>query len=224
MRSANRRSDSVSVEVLPRPTAVTLALAGWFVLVFLTATGCATVAHGLNQDLSIRSDPPGARISINGKASGETPAIVTVRRRRGVLLRLEKKNFEPLEMRIPRKPSAWLWVDAAICFNPFAAQGLDRASQWPALVGTCLAELVGLDLLLGGAYKFRKVPTINLTMRPSEPAAASLSLRFSEECRGDTTEAAGETAARGWRPQRAAMHSSVNRSATTSCHRHASSP
>jgi len=173
MRSVNRRSDSVSVElVLTRPTPVTFAFAGCFVLVSLIATGCATVAHGLNQDLAIRSDPPGATISINGKVSGETPAIVTVRRRRGVLLRLEKADFEPVEMRIPRKPSAWLWVDAAICFNPFAAQGLDSASQWPALVAGCLAELIGLDVLLGGAFKFESVPTIRLAPRPSEPAAA----------------------------------------------------
>ena len=75
-------------------------------------------------------------------------------------------------MRIPRKASAWLWVDAAICFNPFAGQGLNSASQWPALVAGCLAELVGLDLLLGGAYQFERVPTINLTPRPSAPAAA----------------------------------------------------
>jgi len=151
--------------------AVKLVVAAWFLLAFLSVTGCATVAHGLNQDLVIRTDPPGAEISINGKASGETPAIVTVRRRRGVVLRLEKANFEPLEMRIPRKASGWLWVDAAICFNPFAAQGLDSTSQWPALIGACLTELVGLDLLLGGAYKFQQVPTINLTPRPSAPAA-----------------------------------------------------
>ena len=152
---------------------IKFASAAWFVLLFLSATGCATVAHGLNQDLAIRSDPPGAKISINGKASGETPAIVTLRRRRGAVVRLEKADFEPLEMRIPRKPSAWLWVDGAICFNPFAAQGLDRASQWPALVGACLAELVGLDVLFGGAFKFQKVPTMNLTLSPSAPAAAA---------------------------------------------------
>lgn len=151
---------------------IEFVFAAWFVLVFLSATGCATVAHGLNQDLTIRSDPPGAEISINGKVSGETPAIVTLRRRRGVLLRLEKANFEPLEMRIPRKPSAWLGVDAAICSNPFAAQGLDSARQWPALVGACLVELIGLDVLLGGAYKFQEVPTISLTLRPSAGAAA----------------------------------------------------
>jgi hypothetical protein len=172
MRRLNA-SDSVSMETeSTRPTLVKFACAAWLVLMFLSATGCATVAHGLKQDLAIRSDPPGAEIWINGKASGETPAIVPVRRRRGVVLRLEKANFEPLEMRISRKPSAWLWVDAAICFNPFAVQGLDSASQWPAVIGVCLAQLVGLDVLLGGAYKFEGVPTINLTPRPSAPAAA----------------------------------------------------
>jgi len=174
MRSLNRQPDSGSVEtVSTRPTPAAFAVAAGFVLVFLSATGCATVAHGLNQDLAIRSDPPGAEIWINGKVRGETPTIVSVRRRRGVVLRLEKADFEPLEIRIPRKASAWLWVDAAICFNPFAAQGLNSTSQWPALVGACLAELVGLDLLLGGAYKFEMVPTMNLTLRPSATAAAA---------------------------------------------------
>lgn len=141
----------------PRPVQ-----ASFLGLAMLMTTGCATLAHGRHQDMVIQSDPPGALLHVNGTPSGVTPATVQLRRSRPAVLRLEREGFQPVEVRIRRKPSRWLW-EGAICFNPLAGQGLDSASQWPVFIVGCLAELVGVDLLLGGAFVFSPVPTIALT-------------------------------------------------------------
>ena len=46
----------------------------------LSLTSCATIFTGSTDDISFRSDPPGATIYIEGLEQGTTPATVTVKR------------------------------------------------------------------------------------------------------------------------------------------------
>ena len=73
--------------------------------------GCASLHHGGGaQRTTIASDPPGARLFVNGRPAGITPVDVALRRRdRDVVLRFEKDGYDTTEMPLDRSLSAWLW-------------------------------------------------------------------------------------------------------------------
>lgn len=51
-------------------------------LLILLQAGCATVVSGKNQDVMIRSNPPGAEILIDGTITGKTPMMASLARKR----------------------------------------------------------------------------------------------------------------------------------------------
>lgn len=66
-------------------------------LFLLTASGCATIFTGTSDDVRFDSDPPGARIFINGIERGQTPDTIEIDRaglgKTEVTLRLD--GYEP---------------------------------------------------------------------------------------------------------------------------------
>ena len=53
----------------------------FFILaISISLSSCATIFSGTTDDISFRSDPPGATILIDGLEQGETPATITVKR------------------------------------------------------------------------------------------------------------------------------------------------
>ena len=60
----------------------------------LSASGCAIVAKGRTQSVTIRSNPPGATALINGQEAGKTPLTVTLKRTSSYNIELRKPGFE----------------------------------------------------------------------------------------------------------------------------------
>jgi hypothetical protein len=58
---------------------------------------CAAIIHGPKQSIDVTSDPPGARIYLNGSdTQKETPSKITVKRRSGTqFLKFERPGYEP---------------------------------------------------------------------------------------------------------------------------------
>jgi hypothetical protein len=73
----------------------------------LTLSGCATIVNGSSQSVGIRSDPPGARVYVDGVARGETPAEVDVKRKDRHEVRLELEGHETYAVRLNRSVSPW---------------------------------------------------------------------------------------------------------------------
>lgn len=110
------------------PAAAVLACA-------LLPAGCATVSHGVHQNVIIKSDPPGARVLVKDKELGVTPFVANFwRGDNGIVLRFELDGFETQELKLKRGPSAMLAADVAVSANPLAIQGMDSASDYPAFV------------------------------------------------------------------------------------------
>ncbi len=65
-----------------------LALA--LVVCLLLQTGCATIFQGRRQVIEVTSDPPEAKVFVNGKPMSITPVNITVARRSPITIRLEK--------------------------------------------------------------------------------------------------------------------------------------
>ena len=121
------------------------------------STGCATVAHGVRQEVVVTSEPLGAAVFINDVPVGATPKRLSLRRgESNLVVRFEKQGFASQRIALKRSLSGWVYLDL-IALNPMAGQGLDRASDWPKQAAFSLAVLLVTDLASGGAYKFPKV-------------------------------------------------------------------
>ncbi len=133
----------------------------------LLSTGCATVAHGVRQEVVVTSEPLGAAVFINDVAVGTTPKRVSFRRgESNVVVRFEKQGFASQRIALKRSISGWVALNGVV-LNPMARQGMTRsqADAWPTQAVVSLAFMLGPDLATGGAYKLPKV--VRAVLEPS---------------------------------------------------------
>ena len=113
--------------------------------------GCATAMNGPAQRVAVASDPPGARVYMNGAPVGVTPAFVDVPRRDPDLkLRLEKDGYQPTMLPIERSRSRWVAGNLLFAGVPINDYSVEMWLGAMALY-TALGSL--LDVRSGGAYK-----------------------------------------------------------------------
>lgn len=84
--------------------------------------GCATIAHGSHQDISIKSTPANAMVFIDGKEQGKTPEKVSLARRHPHTIKVVKPGYYPAITKINRTSSG------ATYFDGLLGQGVDHAS------------------------------------------------------------------------------------------------
>jgi len=120
----------------------------------LAGSGCATLAHGRAQEISIRSAPAGARVYIGSELAGETPARILVRRaEKDPIVRIEKDGFEPVEVKLTRVPSGWLLGDMGWAASQFANQGLQSGSDASIAAFGVAGLTIGVDVATGSAWR-----------------------------------------------------------------------
>jgi hypothetical protein len=73
------------------------------------ATGCASIMQGSNQNVGMSSTPTGAKIMVDNRDMGVTPASVRLSRKDNHTVRLELPGYQPYEMQLSRKTSGWVW-------------------------------------------------------------------------------------------------------------------
>ena len=69
----------------------------------IAAAGCATMANGTTQRIPVTSEPAGAQVFVDGRAVGTAPTRVTVSRRSGREIRVEKAGYGPVVHRLQRR-------------------------------------------------------------------------------------------------------------------------
>jgi hypothetical protein len=85
-----------------------------YLLVLIFATGCATIIHGKLQKIPVTSEPSGATVTVDGQTV-ETPGVVILKRsREEYTLRFEKEGYKPVEIKLHRSMSGWLWGNLLI--------------------------------------------------------------------------------------------------------------
>jgi hypothetical protein len=130
------------------------------------AGGCATVAHGTRQSVSVTSNPSGAAVTVltaaPGKAPivrsrpGVTPIVLELTRRDGnIVIRVDKDGCPMQELRLKRSVSGWTAVNLVIA-NPMSMQGMDDPSGYAPQLLIGLPMMFGIDVVTGGAYKLPK--------------------------------------------------------------------
>lgn len=94
---------------------VVIALVFIFVAVLVvSATGCATIINGSNQNVKITSKPKAANVTIDGKMKGQTPYVAKLRRKDSHIIVIEMGGYEPFEMLIEKKLSGWVFGNIVI--------------------------------------------------------------------------------------------------------------
>ena len=91
--------------------------------------GCGTLIHGTRQNITINSNPSGAKVAI-GRLKVRTPATVSLARRRNYIITAKKEGYEDSQVQIIRyfkhKGSTIfgniLWMPAGLIID-FAAGG-----------------------------------------------------------------------------------------------------
>jgi hypothetical protein len=128
----------------------------------LGMTGCASVAHGSYQQVSVVSNPAGAAVISDcgrgAKPAGETPVVVKVNRKaERCVITVRKDGYVDESVVLKRHVSGWVWGNL---FLPYV---------------TVPGVLV--DLYDGAAYR-RAPGSIDVTLREdADSATSSLSMR-----------------------------------------------
>jgi hypothetical protein len=84
----------------PRPFFLILALSIFFL------QNCATIINGSFQKIPITSNPPGAKIIVDGKVKGNTPLNLNLKKMKNHVFRIEKDGYNPLEIKIQRESTS----------------------------------------------------------------------------------------------------------------------
>lgn len=128
------------------------------------STGCATIANGTRQAVTVTSEPSNAKVFVNGKLAGITPLRLDLTRRvRTTVLRVEMQGFVTREIPLERALSGWAGGNLVFA-NPFASQGLSRPSDYRQQVAAT-AFGFGLDFASGAAFKFPA--SVSVILQPS---------------------------------------------------------
>jgi len=83
--------------------------------VFILLTGfnaCSTIFNTTTQGIELNSNPPNAKITVDGKKFGTSPQIVNIDRGSNHIIVFELDGFENYETQLTRKISNWFWVNA----------------------------------------------------------------------------------------------------------------
>jgi hypothetical protein len=158
-------------------------------LLFGLTTGCATVVHGVHQEIRVETDPPGATASAEGQTITTPGALRLHRSAKDLEVVVEKEGYVTRRVALSRKTSGAVWGNLG--FIPFgAAAGAaigstttkDSSKWFSELEGGTYGVFVGglvapaaaiaVDYATGGAYKLDP-PTIVLRLEPVGAAPGS---------------------------------------------------
>jgi len=97
--------------------------------------GCATIVRGSNQDVRVTSDPPNARVVVNGEDRGETPTTLNLDTGRNYQIEFEKEGMSTETVNVSK----------------------DFTIGWPIFGNLFSWGLIGIvvDVANGSAYKLK---------------------------------------------------------------------
>jgi len=87
---------------------------------------CATIMHGTSQDIAVSSNPPNAKVTIDGNSVGNTPLTTNLSRKSNHSVKIELEGFLPYETVIIKKLSGWVWGN--ILFGGLVGLAIDAIS------------------------------------------------------------------------------------------------
>jgi len=102
---------------------------------------CSTFFNTTTQEIELNSNPPNAKISVDGKKYGTTPQVINIERGSNHIVKFELEGFEPYETQITRQMSNWFWFNALNGFIPGMSIDLLTGSLYSLFPDEMSAEL-----------------------------------------------------------------------------------
>lgn len=115
---------------------VRTSLASLFLLLLIPyLSACATIVRGSSQDVEITSDPPNARVIVNGQDRGETPTTLTLDTSNDYQITFERDGYSSETMNVTQ----------------------DFTVGWPIFGNLFSWGIIGMvvDIANGSAYKLK---------------------------------------------------------------------
>ncbi len=135
--------------------------------------GCATIINGNKQKILISSTPASAQVMVDGKAQGQTPVKVDLKRKQTHSVIISHEGYQTQEVQLQRKVSGWVWGNIG----------------FGGLIG------LGIDAGTGSMYKL-KPETVNIDLKKADGSSAALTTSTTSPTEStSTTAAAPETPA-----------------------------
>ena len=131
-------------------------------VVLATAVGCATVFRPFpTSRVTIHSDPPGARVMVDGEEVGVTPVVTPLSPNRAAYrLRLEKDGCVPSEHELRRSTSSG-WATASVLGGTAMGMGAAQEGGIEALV-LAPAILIAADWFTGAMFRLPRTVRVPL--------------------------------------------------------------
>lgn len=79
------------------------------VVALVLETGCATMMDRNIKGYSVVTTPPGAQVMVNGMEFGATPALLTVDKQMGLMVRITKPNCPTFDTVVTSQMSPYVW-------------------------------------------------------------------------------------------------------------------
>lgn len=114
---------------------------------------CASTPSGRRQTLPVTSNPPGAKVNVDGVERGLAPLLLHLKRDEGHVLRIEKDGYQPFEIRImssasPRQKrgviGSGILLVSGVVFGGFIGGFVGSAIASDALEGFGAGMLIGI--------------------------------------------------------------------------------
>ncbi len=84
----------------------------FLLLSFIYINGCATIFSGGSEDVSLESDPPKAKVLLNGSTMGKTPLTLKLKKGKSYMIEFIKEGFENKTLNMSYSLGAgWLILD-----------------------------------------------------------------------------------------------------------------
>lgn len=118
--------------------------------VCVLSSGCASIINGTTQEVSVSSNPSGAKVKADGSDSGETPTKLKLKRKTDHVLVFTKDGYEEEQRTLTHV------ISGAVCGNIIAG----------GLIGW------GVDAATGAQYKL--IPgTVHVDLKPAEKGSTA---------------------------------------------------
>ena len=80
----------------------------------LLLTGCATLFTGKSQEVTFRSEPEGATVTVTGKILGRTPLTTMIPKDKNQVLTFELDGYKPFTTQLSTQLEGWFWGNIVI--------------------------------------------------------------------------------------------------------------
>lgn len=85
---------------------------GFLALSFILYSGCATIFSGSNSDITLSSEPQGAKVLVNGSNEGTTPTTLKLKKGKDYVIEFVKEGYQNKTLRMSYGiGTGWLILD-----------------------------------------------------------------------------------------------------------------